>query len=402
MFLTQFSGFCQEVDVDKLYREALYEYRDGKYSKSLELTSTGLNLAPDYHDIRVLQVRNKYALQQFAQSGVDLEYLLSKAPHYEGVKSLSMQRLYQLTHLEALEFVNYLLKIYPGDTELDIARAQFLLLLERPEEARKIALELYRTKSLSGGQLYDLNQIMNLTVKNAVQVTGQYISFSEDYSRSNPWYSLSAEYQHNFSKMALIGRLTYSDRSHSNGNLYEVEAYPVFSDKLYAFANVGVSNGSIFPDYRTSASIFYNFASFFEAEAGFRSLFYNDNGYLTAIAGLTAYTGKFYMNARAFVGPQRFEDLVQNYQFNVRYYLSTSENYIFARLGSGISPDDTTLYTLAQENPTLEAAYFSAGMNKSLGIHHIISIGGGILYEDLPKKEKGYQVTANLSYRYKF
>ena len=243
---------------------------------------------------------------------------------------------------------------------------------------------------------------MNLTVKNAVQVTGQYISFSEDYSRNNPWYSLSAEYQHNFSGMAVIGRLTYSDRSHSSGNLYEVEAYPVFSDKLYAFANVGVSNGSIFPDYRTSASIFYNFASSFEAEAGFRSLFYNDNSYLTAIAGLTAYTGKFYLNARAFVGPQRFEELVQNYQFNVRYYISTSENYIFGRLGSGISPDETTLYTLAQENPTLEAAYFSAGINKSFGLHHIISVSGGILYEDLPRKEKGYQFTASLSYRYKF
>ncbi len=80
MLLSQFSGFCQEVDVDELFREALQEYRDGNYSKSLELTSTGLDLAPDYHDIRVLQVRNKYALQQFEQSDVDLKYLLSKAP----------------------------------------------------------------------------------------------------------------------------------------------------------------------------------------------------------------------------------------------------------------------------------------------------------------------------------
>ena len=144
ILLSQFSGFCQEVDVDKLYREALHEYRVGNYSKSFELTSTGLNLAPDYHDVRVLQVRNKYALQQFEQSDVDLKYLLSEAPQYEGVKLLSIQRLYQLTPLEALEFVDYLLEIYPGDTELEIARAQFLLLLERPEEARKIALELYR------------------------------------------------------------------------------------------------------------------------------------------------------------------------------------------------------------------------------------------------------------------
>jgi YaiO family outer membrane protein len=213
---------------------------------------------------------------------------------------------------------------------------------------------------------------------------------------------LSAEYQHNFSNLALIGRATYSDRSYNDGSLYEIEAYPIFSEKLYAFANLGISEGNIYPDYRASASIFYNFASSFEAEAGFRSLFYNDNSYFTAIAGLTAYTGRFYLNTRAFVGPERLEQMVQNYQFNVRYYLSTPENYLFGRIGSGLSPDEPTLYTRAQENPTLEAVYISLGISKTLGIHHVISLSGGVLSEDLPSEETGNQFTANLSYRYKF
>ena len=402
LLFTGFLGYTQEVDTDKLYLQALQDYREGNYEEVLERTKTGLQIAPEYHDIRILQVRTLFALQRFEEAGKDVDLLLSTAPEYEGVKTIAMQRLYQLEGNEGLEYADRLMKIYGPDPDLKIRKAKLLLKSGENNKSRELAIETYSTGKLNDGQRYALQQIINLTVKNAIQVTGQYISFSDNYSRSDSWYALSAEYQHNFSNLALIGRATYSDRSYNDGSLYEIEAYPIFSEKLYAFANLGISEGNIYPDYRASASIFYNFASSFEAEAGFRSLFYNDNSYFTAIAGLTAYTGRFYLNTRAFVGPERLEQMVQNYQFNVRYYLSTPENYLFGRIGSGLSPDEPTLYTRAQENPTLEAVYISLGISKTLGIHHVISLSGGVLSEDLPREETGNQFTANLSYRYKF
>ncbi|NJY62276.1 YaiO family outer membrane beta-barrel protein [Salinimicrobium sp. CDJ15-81-2] len=395
-------GYTQQIDTDKLYLQALQEYREGNYKKALDLTTTGLKAAPKYHDIRILQVRTLFALQKFKTAQSDIDLLLTTAPDYEGVETIAMQRLYQLEGNEGLDYANRLLEIYGPNVELRIKKARLLLETGANNEARELATDAYRSGDLNDGQRYALQQILNLTISNAVQVTGQYISFSDDYSRNDSWYALSAEYQHNFRDLALIGRVTYSDRSYNDGSLYEIEAYPVFSEKMYAFANLGISDGSIYPDYRASASVFYNFATSFEAEAGFRSLFYNDNDYFTAIAGLTAYTGRFYLNARAFVGPERLEQLVQNYQFNVRYYLSTPENYLFARLGSGISPDEPTLYTRAQENPTLEALYFNLGLSRTLGIHHVISLSGGILSEDLPGEQTGEQFNASLGYRYKF
>lgn len=395
-------GYTQQIDTDKLYLQALQEYREGNYKKALDLTTTGLKAAPKYHDIRILQVRTLFALQKFETAQSDIDLLLTTAPDYEGVETIAMQRLYQLEGNEGLDYANRLLEIYGPNVELRIKKARLLLETGANNEAREVATDAYRSGDLNDGQRYALQQILNLTITNAVQVTGQYISFSDDYSRNDSWYALSAEYQHNFRDLALIGRVTYSDRSYNDGSLYEIEAYPVFSEKMYAFANLGISDGSIYPDYRASASVFYNFATSFEAEAGFRSLFYNDNDYFTAIAGLTAYTGRFYLNARAFVGPERLEQLVQNYQFNVRYYLSTPENYLFARLGSGISPDEPTLYTRAQENPTLEALYFNLGLSQTFGIHHVISLSGGILSEDLPGEQTGEQFNASLGYRYKF
>lgn len=395
-------GYTQQIDTDKLYLQALQEYREGNYERALDLTNTGLKAAPEYHDIRILQVRTLFALQKFETAQSDIDLLLTTAPDYEGVETIAMQHLYRLEGNEGLDYANRLLEIYGPNVELRIKKARLLLETGANNEAREVATDAYRSGDLNDGQRYALQQILNLTIANAVQVTGQYISFSDDYSRNDSWYALSAEYQHNFRDLALIGRVTYSDRSYNDGSLYEIEAYPVFSEKMYAFANLGISDGSIYPDYRASASVFYNFATSFEAEAGFRSLFYNDNDYFTAIAGLTAYTGRFYLNARAFVGPERLEQLVQNYQFNVRYYLSTPENYLFARLGSGISPDEPTLYTRAQENPTLEALYFNLGLSRTLGIHHVISLSGGILSEDLPGEQTVEQFNASLGYRYKF
>ncbi|MHA6280069.1 YaiO family outer membrane beta-barrel protein [Salinimicrobium sp. CAU 1759] len=402
LVFSSFLSYSQEIDTDKLYLQALQEYREGKYEETLNLTTKGLEVAPGYHDIRILQARTLFALQRFEEAGQDIDLLLSTAPAYEGVQTIAMQRLYQLKGSEGMGYVESLLKIYGPDPDLNIRKARLLLESGEKNKARELASKTYSTGQLNDGQRYTLQQLINLTVSNAVQVTGQYISFSDNYSRNDSWYGLSAEYQHNFSRFALIGRATYSDRSYNNGSLYEVEAYPIFSEKVYAFANIGISEGKIFPDYRASASVFFNFASSFEAEAGFRSLFYNDNSYFTGIAGLTAYTGSFYLNARAFVGPQRHEQLVQNYQFNVRYYLSTPENYIFGRIGSGISPDEPTLYTRAQENPTLEALYFNVGISKTFGLHHVVSLSGGALSEDLPNNETGTQFTTGLSYRYKF
>lgn len=402
LIFSSFIGHTQEINTDKLYLQALQEYRSGNFSEALELTTQGLEVAPGYHDIRILQVRSLFALKRFKEAEVDIDLLLSKAPDYEGVEVIAIQRLNQLEDSEALSYVEKLLYIYGSEPELQIKKARVLLNLGEYNLARVLATAIYEDATLDDGQRYALQQLINQTVKNAVQITGQYISFSEDYPRNDPWYVLSAEYQHNFSNLALIGRATYSDRFYNSGSLYEIEAYPIFSERMYAFANLGISEGKIFPDYRASASFFYNFATSFEAEAGFRSLYYNDNSYFTAIAGLTAYTGKFYLNTRAFVGPERHEQLVQNYQFNIRYYLSTPENFLFGRIGSGISPDEPTLYTRTQENPSLNAWYVSAGINKTLGLHHVVLLSGGLLSEDLPKESKGSQFTANLGYRYKF
>ncbi|MDT0687434.1 YaiO family outer membrane beta-barrel protein [Autumnicola psychrophila] len=391
-----------EKNTDSLYYNALDLYKGKKYGESLKLTNRALEIAPEYHDIRILQIRNYWALNQPDQADQDLNLLLKEAPHYVDTKSLALQRIGKYNaKKDALRFIAELENIYTNDTSLKIQKAQLLLSLRRRKEAREIALKTIEDSEISGADRYVLQIILNRTVTNEVAVNYQLNNFSDVYERE-PWHTISADFQHNVNRTAIIGRVNYTDRAYDQGTLYELEAYPVFNDKMYGFVNAGVSDGTLFPNYRGSASFFYNFAQIFEAEIGGRLLGFSDSSFFTGIFGLTAYQGSFYLNARTFLGPERLNQLVQNYQFNIRYYFGNADNFFFGRLGSGISPDERVIYTSVQNNPGLEAYYFNVGINKSLGVHHIIQLGGGYLFEDVNTGTKGNQLLANIMYRYRF
>src|SRR5690606_3740935 len=126
------------------------------------------------------------------------------------------------------------------------------------KEARALANSLITSPDLSGGQRYALQQLLNRTVSTEIGIGYQYTGFSDDYSRKDPWNNASLEYQRNFNRTPVIARVSYTDRSYDQSLLYELEAYPVFSDRFYAYTNLGVSEGSLFPDFRSSVSLYYN------------------------------------------------------------------------------------------------------------------------------------------------
>lgn len=391
-----------ETNTDEIYKLGMAQYREQNFSRSLEYTQRGLELAPDYHDIRILQIRNEWALDLFSEAENDLDYLLKNAPEYPDVKALALHQvgLYK-EPVQALIFVNKALEVYPGNLDLQSTKASLLLKTQKPSEARTLAQKLLKNNELSSKERYLLQTVLKRSISNEIGVNYQLVSFSEEYDR-DPWQTYTTEYQHSFNRTVVLGRVNYTDRAYDQGTLYELEAYPVFSDRFYAFTNIGFSDGSLYPDFRGSLSFYFNFAHFLEAEAGGRLLHFSNKDYFSGILGLTAYSGRFYLNTRTFLGPKRLGKLIQNYQFNVRYYLQNSDNYLFGRLGSGISPDESLIFTQVQENPDLKAYYTNFGINKTLGTHHIFQLSAGYLFEDITSAKKGNQFLGSIGYRYRF
>ena len=391
-----------ETNTDEIYKMALVQYQQQNFSSSLEYTKRGLELAPGYHDIRILQIRNEWALDRFSEAENDLNYLLKNAAEYPDVKELSLHQagMYK-DQAEALDFVNRTLEYYPEDLNLQSLKASLLLRNRKPKAARDLAQKLLKINELDSKQRYLLQTVLKRTISNEIGVSYQLVNFSEEYNRDT-WQTYIAEYQHSFQRTVVLGRVNYTDRGYDQGTLYELEAYPVFNDRFYAFTNIGFSDGSLYPDLRGSLSVYYNFAHFLEAEAGGRLLHFSNKDFFSGILGLTAYQGRFYLNTRAFLGPKRLGKLIQNYQFNIRYYLQNADNYLFGRLGSGISPDESLIFTQVQENPDLKAYYFNFGINKTLGTHHIFQLSAGYLFEDITSAKKGNQFLGSLGYRYRF
>jgi tetratricopeptide (TPR) repeat protein len=79
------------VNTDSLLSMAQQDYRNGQFQKSLDLTRRGLSIAPDYHDIRILQIRNLWALGNFPAADKDLFLLLDTSPTYPDLKPLAMR-----------------------------------------------------------------------------------------------------------------------------------------------------------------------------------------------------------------------------------------------------------------------------------------------------------------------
>lgn len=405
-FLLTFCIHSQEItetNTDLLFKQALEEYKTGNPENSLRLTRQALKLAPEYHDIRILQIRNYWGLENFSAADEDLEYLLKTAPEYPDVNTIAHQRVNRFKdHTEALKFLKALEEAYPQDLSLLVTKARLLLLNGQRKEARKLAMDLISRSGISGAERYSLQIVLNRSISDELGLNYQLVNFSREYSRDDSWHSISSEYQHNFGRTATIGRATYSIRGQQEGMLYELEAYPVFNDRFYAFANVGFSTGELFPDLRGSLSLFYNFAKVFEGEIGGRIQNFNEKSFHTAILGLTLYQGKFYFNAKSFLGPERNDQLVRNYQGNIRYYFTNADNYLFLRVGSGISPDERILSTQTLENPLLEAYYGTLGINFSIGVHHLLQAGAGILREDITSELQGVQFLGSAGYRYRF
>lgn len=391
-----------ETNSDIVFQKALKAYKDSQFEDALKLTQHGLFLAPEYHDIRILEIRILWALNNFEAADTHLKYLLEETPEYPGVKTLVHQRLnLYKTASEKLTFIDQMEQVFPKELQLQVTKAQIYLNNQQQKEARSIAIAYISVPHITGAQRYAFQTILNQTVTDEAGVSYQTIRFSDNYSRNN-WTNVTAEYQHNFNNTAVIGRINYADRSYDHGYLYELEAYPVFNEKWYAYTNIGFSDGTLFPDFRSSVSVHHNFAKVFEAEAGGRLLHYGTKDFFTGILGLSIYEGRFLLNARTFLGPKRIGKLIQNYQANVRYYLKSPENYLLFRLGTGISPDERNMFQQVQENPGLEAFYANAGIRHQFWNHHIFQMEAGYLFEELELEKTGKQFIGTIGYKFRF
>jgi len=174
--------------------------------------------------------------------------------------------------------------------------------------------------------------------KHTISIGYDYNHFQKQYT--DGWHIASLEYKRGLSQGAILGRLNYGNRLEQSGWQGELEAYPVLSRNVYAYAGIGFSSQMpVFPKWRTGASLYVTLPKAWEVEGGFRQLYFSESIWL-GTAGVSKYVGNWLFNVRSYMALKDLDNN-QSYFASARRYFDNGIDYAWVQVGSGVSPDES-------------------------------------------------------------
>jgi len=402
VFLIVTSGtLAQKINVDSLYYQARDLYKEKAYESALVKTNQALIIAPNYIDIRILQIRIAQQTKRVEKASYDIVYLLNNNDSIL-VKPLVLKHFYNFKNKENLaSYIEKTNTFFRNNINYRLAKTEALLFVNEIKLAKE-ELSILMKLPRNDKQNYTFHLLLKRLSKNQIGINHETLSFLKEYPTQKTWNTTSIEYLHYFGLSAATARITYSDRVAKEGVLYEIESYPVLSKKWYTFVNFSVSSKSdFFQNYGSKVSLYHTLNKGIEIETGFRYLKFDEDSFFTSIGGLSIYKGNYYINFRAFIGPKSEDKFIQNYQLNTRYYLKNAEDYVFIKLGTGIAPDQSSQVSSIASYSNYNSYYTNLGIHKWVGNYNF-QVALGYLYEELKNNKVGNQINATIGCRYRF
>lgn len=175
------------------------------------------------------------------------------------------------------------------------------------------------------------------------------IGQEEDYvSDLGGYWSYSTLNYYRFTdKGTYGGRINYANRYANGGEQYQLEAYPKFTDNLYATLTVALSNTSqrVFPHYQYVVEPYYAFKNGFVVSLGQRYARTFDVNIYTYTGSVGHEVGNYFI----WVRPYHYTPKSTNYvEVGVRRTFEDENKYLSLTIGGGRTPDIGDLPPLNQ------------------------------------------------------
>lgn len=138
---------------------------------------------------------------------------------------------------------------------------------------------------------------------------------------------------------SIIPRINYSNRNGTNGIQYDIDFYPKFSKRFYAYLNYGYSNASIYPNHKMGGDLYVNLPGAIEFSAGGRHIRFATRNISVVTNSLGHYRGNYYFSLRSYITPKPGNLTSISGNLLVRKYLKDAENYFGINVGMGFSPE---------------------------------------------------------------
>lgn len=397
-------SFAQtQLSSDELFQQARKSAFDKKdYPRAIALCNQALVKSPNYADIRIFLGRLYTWSGKTDSARAQFNYVLNKTPDNEDAAfALGSLEYWNDNSVKALQIANSGLKYHAQSHDLLLLKAKVLNDLKQYNNASNVLDTLIKIDP-GNTDAHSLSaRIQDNTSKNKVGVTYDYIYFDKEFSA--PWQLASVEYERQTGLGSIIGYLNYANRFNSNGLQYEIDAYPHISKTFYAYVSGGYSNNvGVFPKYRSGFSLYANLPSSFEAEAGFRYLYFTGDTWIYT-ASVGKYYKSFWFNFRTFLTPSN-NSISQSYSFHVRYYTGGADDYLALGVGTGISPDDPRNIVLLNSgnNYKLRSNNLSLAFWHTFNRFNILFITASLDNQEYKFNTWGNQLDLGIGYQRRF
>ncbi len=171
---------------------------------------------------------------------------------------------------------------------------------------------------------------------NRIAINNSFTIFDQRY---DPMIYSSISFKRQTLAGSIIPRINYSNRLGKHGIQYDLDFYPKFSKRLYAYINYGYSKASIYPNHKVGGDLYVNLPGAIEFSAGGRFINTNSQNISVITNSLGYYRGNYYFSLRSYITPRPQNLTRVSGNILVRKYLKDAENYLGVNIGMGISPE---------------------------------------------------------------
>ncbi|MBT8306752.1 MAG: YaiO family outer membrane beta-barrel protein [Maribacter sp.] len=164
-------------------------------------------------------------------------------------------------------------------------------------------------------------------------------SFTIFDQRYDPMVYSSISFRRQTMAGSIIPRINYSNRLGKHGVQYDLDFYPKFSKRFYAYINYGFSNATIYPNHKVGGDLYVNLPYAFEFSAGGRFINTDAQNISVVTNSLGYYSGNYYFSLRSYITPRPNRLTRISGNLLVRKYLKDAENFFGFTVGMGVSPE---------------------------------------------------------------
>ena len=402
LLLVPFTLYSQQnLSSDELFveaRNAAFEKKD--YPTSIKLAKEALEKSPDYTDISIFLGR-VYTWTDDLSSAREVFEGLQKRDVQDEDFFLAYASLeyWNDQNEKAIEILNKGLQYHPQSEDLLLLKAKVDFnnnTYTDAEEAINTLLAINPKNTEARALSIKIN---DFTAKNAIGLTYNLSHFDTQFA--DDWHIIGLSYKRITPIGSVILKANYANKFADSGTQLELEAYPKLSKMFYLYVGAGYSNDvGIFPKFRSGVSLNANLPKSYEAEIGYRQLYFTNNIWMYT-ASVGKYYKNFWFNLRTYITPDH-KNISHSYTGTVRYYTKSASDYFAFQNGTGISPESYLSNLLEDETYKLKTFKIGGEYNFAIKKTNLFSVSATYYNQEYRPEVKGNQYDFSVGYTKKF